>query len=223
MAALRAEFVAGLPERAREVEAWLASGGGDSAALARLCHRLRGVAPTHGLVELGALAGRIEDAVKGGRAHEVRADVPRLLAAMRAAEGAMAPDVPTDTTGLRGLRIVAIDDDLAMRRLLAITLIDLGGADAEVVETEGALREALARRPVDLVIADVMMPHKTGPALLEELSAAGLLGPAKVVVLSASGRGELAVASAAWRWMAKPFRPPELVAALRAVVGRPPM
>lgn len=214
--ALRREFLDGLPARADELERWQRDASLPPEVLGRLCHRLRGLAPTHGLAEVGRVAATIEDKVRGGASRaSLGDDAATLVRLLRTpTEGVHGPlDAPLQP--LRGYRVVAIDDDAAMRRLLLLTLRDLGGADATVVEHEAEFVEALERGPADLVIADVMMPSTTGPALLARAEAAALLGPARVVVLSGSGE---APEAARWMRLSKPFRPDELVGALTEVL-----
>ena len=215
--ALRREFVDGLPGRAEDIERWRKDRDLGPEVLGRLCHRLRGLAPTHGFVEVGRQAGAIEDRVRAGAGRrELLAAAEALVLVLREPaedKDALAGAAPLQP--LRGYRIVAIDDDAAMRRLLALTLVDLGGAEATVVETEDAFVEALARGPVDLVLADVMMPSTTGPELLLRAEAAGLLGPARVALLSGSGDQPT---DARWTRLTKPFRPAELIGVLVGIV-----
>lgn len=218
---LRREFVEGLPARADEVERWRTDTSLGPEVLARICHRLRGLAPTHGLSELGAHAASIEDRARRGSSRaELDAAASGLVILLRQpAEEASSPEI-APLQPLHGYRVIAIDDDPAMRRLLQLTLVELGGADATVVETEEAFVAALERGPVDLIIADVMMPGTTGPELLARAERRGLIGPARVALLSASGSNEHE-SDLRWPRLAKPFRPPELVGALLGIVRGP--
>jgi CheY-like chemotaxis protein len=216
--ALRREFVEGLPTRADEVAQWLDDAMLEPAVLARICHRLRGLAPTHGLSELGHEAALLEDLAKAGASRtELAAGAGRLLALLRAPipEPGSMRDAPLRP--LTGFRVVAIDDDDAMRRLLRLTLVDLGGANATIVADEAGLVGALERGPADLVIADLMMPGTTGPALLARVRAKGLLGPARIVLLTASGAEGLGE-DPRWARLSKPFRPEALVGTLAGIV-----
>lgn len=238
LAGLRRAFIEGLPVRERAVAAWL-EGERDPVVLQRVAHQLRGVAPSHGLRALGELAARVEEACKSGApieelvslAERLRSDLAlaaRPDTAPVAGPPTSASVEPSAAAPLRplvGKRIVAIDDDEMMRRLLALTLVEMGGARAVVVASPTELFEELSREPADVVVADVMMPQETGPALLLRADAAGLLGAAHVVVLSASAQGEVLARSTdridpRWVWMAKPFRPPELVRALSSLCSR---
>jgi CheY-like chemotaxis protein len=214
--ALRQEFLDGLPARADEIERWRGDASLGPEVLGRLCHRLRGLAPTHGLAEVGRWAATIEDKVRGGASRaELLTDAETIARCLRAPTERVHAPLDAPLQPLRGYRVVAIDDDPSMRRLLLLTLRDLGGAEATVVEHEADFLAALERGPADLVIADVMMPSTTGPALLARAEAAALLGPARVVILSGSGE---APEAARWTRLGKPFRPDELVGALTALL-----
>jgi CheY-like chemotaxis protein len=214
--ALRQEFLDGLPARVEELERWRRDASLGPEVLGRLCHRLRGLAPMHGLAEVGRLAATIEDKVRGGASRDALGDdAARLVLQLRAPTERVHDPLDPPLQPLRGYRVVAIDDDASMRRLLLLTLRDLGGADATVVEHEADFVAALERGPADLIIADVMMPTTTGPALLARAEAAALLGPARIVVLSGSGE---APDAARWTRLSKPFRPDELVGALTEVL-----
>jgi two-component system response regulator AtoC len=87
-------------------------------------------------------------------------------------------------------RILVVDDELKMRRLLELSLSNLGH---EVVQAGDGL-EALAcfdEAPFDLVMTDLKMPRMDGMALLRKLRERGEDVP--VIVLTAYGTIETAV------------------------------
>ena len=87
-------------------------------------------------------------------------------------------------------RILVVDDELKMRRLLELSLSNLGH---EVVQAADGL-EALAcfdEAPFDLVMTDLKMPRMDGMALLRKLRERGEEVP--VIVLTAYGTIETAV------------------------------
>lgn len=241
IALLRRQFIDGLSERALGIERWQ-SGERDPLVLARIAHQLRGVAPTHGLSALGAVAATVEDAckVEPGSREDLEAHARCLREAIEevvrreagsadpgSASTSISPSIPSGerrvARPLEGRRVVAIDDDLGMRRLLSLTLEQVGGARAVIVSTPLELFEELEKERPEILIADVMMPTESGPALLARVASAGLAEEARIVLLSASAQGEVLARSndpvdPRWVWMVKPFRPPELVAALAALL-----
>jgi len=112
--------------------------------------------------------------------------------------------------------IFVIDDDPAMRRLLARILTGAGHRVREAADGAQGLA-AFAAAPADLVICDIVMPDREGIETIRELRAAapqlpilaisGSGGPGSVYLRSAVSLG----ASAA---LAKPFRAQELLAAI---------
>ena len=115
--------------------------------------------------------------------------------------------------------ILVVDDDVALRDLVAGYLGANGFAVAGVGDG-AAMREHLARAPVDLVVLDLMLPGDDGLTLLRELRAAG--GPPVVII---SARGDevdrvVGLEVGADDYLAKPFGPRELLARVRAVLRR---
>lgn len=114
-------------------------------------------------------------------------------------------------------RVVLVDDDASIRRLVALALedepVELVSC-ASVAEALQALRAAPAR----LVITDLMMPGVSGFDLLEQLAAdPALRGGARLAVFSAGLGTEVQKRLAAlpvWRQIGKPV---SVVALLEAV------
>jgi CheY-like chemotaxis protein len=104
-----------------------------------------------------------------------------------------------------------------------MTLANLGGARTAIENEAEAFFAALARERYDVVIVDAMMPETNGLACLERIAGSPLAHPDVVYfVLSAAAPDELG-----WKipegltvgWLRKPFRPRELLDALRASLG----
>ncbi len=127
--------------------------------------------------------------------------------------------MPTVSPSLEGLVVLAADDDDATRRLLEITLVQLGKMNGALFDRGPALLEELSRREsVDLVVVDAMMPDMNGLEILHAVVERGLAARvSQFVVLSAATAEELG-----WElptglpvgWLRKPFRPKELLASL---------
>ena len=87
-------------------------------------------------------------------------------------------------------RILVVDDEDKMRRLLELALIGLGHLVVKAGDGEEAL-ERCAEAPFDLVLTDLRMPRLDGLGLLRRLRERGDTTP--VVVLTAHGSVESAV------------------------------
>jgi len=110
-------------------------------------------------------------------------------------------------------RILVVDDEPMIRRLISATLLDEGH---EVVGA-GNGREALvliAEEVPDLIVLDLAMPEMDGWRFLEELYARGLRKQTRVVIVSgnldrdARRRGQ---GQAVSHFLDKPFEPEALV------------
>jgi HPt (histidine-containing phosphotransfer) domain-containing protein len=64
--AAHAEFRRALPAKAAALDAWIAAAAWDDAC--RAAHKLRGSAGVYGCAALGALAGELEDTLRGSSA-----------------------------------------------------------------------------------------------------------------------------------------------------------
>jgi CheY-like chemotaxis protein len=121
-------------------------------------------------------------------------------------------------------RVLLVEDDAAIRRLVAMALEDLDidlRACADVAQARAELRAA----PVRLVITDLMMPGVSGFELLAELAAdARLRGGARLVAFSAgldaAARARLAGCDV-WRLLSKPVSVLALEACVREAVLEP--
>ncbi len=113
-------------------------------------------------------------------------------------------------------RILVVDDEAGMRRILGMILKESGHAVTEASGVEAARRE-MARAPFDLVVTDQRMPDGEGLALLD--TARELDPTLSTVVITAHTTVELAVEAmrrGAFDFIPKPFEPD----AVRVVVRR---
>jgi two-component system, OmpR family, phosphate regulon response regulator OmpR len=116
-------------------------------------------------------------------------------------------------------RILVVDDDIALRDLIADYLC-LSGYTVEVAGDGAAMRALLAQQAVDLVVLDLMLPGEDGLSLLRWLREHH--GPPVIII---SARGDevdrvVGLELGADDYLAKPFGPRELLARVRAVLRR---
>jgi CheY-like chemotaxis protein len=119
-------------------------------------------------------------------------------------------------------RVLIVDDDDTMRRLLRATLPEAEGF--EIVEASDG-REALVMLeqddPVDLVLLDWMMPGRSGADVLEELRSRHPEIPVIVVTAELEPRQrELAESLGADVFLTKPFSPLQLLEHVERILPR---
>jgi len=117
-------------------------------------------------------------------------------------------------------KILVVDDDPSLSRLLAVILNRVGGYDVcEENRSYAALATAREFRP-DVVLLDVDMPGKDGGAVAHELAADDLLRDTPVVfVTSLISAGEAGLRNGA-RYLSKPVDPKRLLETVKALCPR---
>jgi two-component system response regulator MprA len=114
-------------------------------------------------------------------------------------------------------RVLIIDDDCALARMIAITLRTDGFA-VEVAGNGLAGLERLAEgEQPDAIILDMMMPVMDGRAFYRALRSRGCATP--VLVLSAHNALSAARELGADDYLAKPFQPLDLTERLRRLIA----
>ena len=112
--------------------------------------------------------------------------------------------------------LIVVDDDPDILDALA-DYLGRHGYDVRTAESGAAMDSALAERPADLVILDVMMPGEDGLSICRRLAATG----PPVLMLSAMGDTPdriVGLELGAADYLAKPFEPRELLARVRAIL-----
>ena len=123
-------------------------------------------------------------------------------------------------------RILVVDDEPAIRKLITVNLERAGYAVRQAIDGDSALEEVEREHP-DLIILDVFMPGPNGFLVLETLKSDPRTAPTPVLMLTAASRDDQVRRS----WvtgcdlhMTKPFNPAELmriVERMLAVLGTP--
>jgi two-component system response regulator GlrR len=111
----------------------------------------------------------------------------------------------------QGARILVVDDDADMLRLLSMRLHAAGYAVTSVASAEAALAQLAVERP-QLVLSDVRLPGRDGLSLFEEIRRHHPSLP--VILLTAHGTIPDAVEATArgvFGYLTKPYEPRELL------------
>jgi DNA-binding response OmpR family regulator len=140
-----------------------------------------------------------------------------------------APAAPEPARDERRRRILLVEDE-EMNRALIRASIDRFGDDlirsAELIQaaTLAEAREAIGRGAVDLVLLDVRLPDGNGLEFAREFRELPEAERPRVLILSASvlpDERTAAIESGADRFVGKPYRPDEVVTAIRELLERP--
>ena len=112
-------------------------------------------------------------------------------------------------------RILIVDDESNIRKLLAGVLGDEGYDTEDAATGESALQRLRARADIDAVLLDLALPGMDGLEVLRAIRAQ----PAPPAVLMMSGHGSIesavqATKSGAFDFIEKPLHPPKLLIAL---------
>lgn len=106
------------------------------------------------------------------------------------------------------VRVLVVDDDPALRRLIASTLAD-AGLEVRTAQDGRTALELSLQAPPDVVVLDLEMPEMDGRACFRALRSRGIRAP--VLILSAYGARNAASELGAEAAMDKPFDASELV------------
>lgn len=116
--------------------------------------------------------------------------------------------------------ILAVDDSVSMRQLVAFTLKEAGFDVIEAVDGEDALAKAQGRR-ADVVLTDVNMPKMDGITLIRNLRQLPAYKFTPMLLLTTESAPEKKAegkAAGATGWIVKPFNPEQLLATISKVI-----
>jgi len=119
-------------------------------------------------------------------------------------------------------KILVVDDDTAMREMMALALGKEGFNVHPAASTDEA-RHAVDSAPFDLIVTDIYLGDGTGLELLEHCHEA--CPEAKVILVTAHGTVETAASArrlGVFDYLAKPFQVDTLVERVRAALHRSP-
>jgi DNA-binding response OmpR family regulator len=123
-------------------------------------------------------------------------------------------------------KVLVIDDDAAMRRMITRVLTDAQHQVIEAVDGRDGLRKFRAEAP-EIIVTDIVMPEQEGIQTIREIRAGGsTVGIIAISGGGGSGDGALYLTIAeelgADAVLQKPFRLAELVAVVDRILSRSP-
>jgi DNA-binding response OmpR family regulator len=119
-------------------------------------------------------------------------------------------------------RILVVEDDRDIADLIAHYL-GKAGFTAEIIPSGGEALKAIADRPPDLVVLDLMLPQVDGLEICRALRNNEKTSAIPIIMLTARGEESdriVGLELGADDYVAKPFSPNELVARVRALLRR---
>lgn len=117
--------------------------------------------------------------------------------------------------------IMTADDSASVRQMVSFTLKQGGYDVVEAVDGKDAL-EKLATRKVDMLITDLNMPNLDGIGLIKGVRAQAACRFIPIIMLtteSQDSRKQEGKAAGATGWIVKPFKPEQLMAVVKKVLG----
>jgi two-component system KDP operon response regulator KdpE len=118
-------------------------------------------------------------------------------------------------------RILVVDDDPQIRRVMRVTLTGHGYEVDDVKSGETAL-EKLRDERFDLILLDINMPGMSGLETCREIRGQSEVAVIMLTVRDTEADKVEALDAGADDYVTKPFNPPELLARIRAALRRTP-
>ena len=120
-----------------------------------------------------------------------------------------------------GKVIITVDDSASVRQMVSFTLQAAGYEVITAVDGQDALGK-LNRGAIHMVITDLNMPNLDGIGLIRQLRADAKHKFLPIIMLTTESQVEKkqeGKAAGATGWIVKPFKPEQLVAVVKKVLG----
>lgn len=117
--------------------------------------------------------------------------------------------------------ILTVDDSASVRQMVSFTLKNAGYTVVEACDGQDALAKVGAQ-PVNMVITDLNMPNLDGIGLIRALREMPSCKFVPIVMLTTESQADKKAegkAAGATGWIVKPFKPEQLVAVVKKVLG----
>ncbi len=117
--------------------------------------------------------------------------------------------------------IMTVDDSSSVRQMVSFTLRGAGYQTVEAVDGKDALSK-LSDSSVNMVITDLNMPNMDGIELIRQLRGQSSCRFIPIIMLTTESQAEKkqeGKAAGATGWIIKPFKPEQLLAVVKKVLG----
>ncbi len=117
--------------------------------------------------------------------------------------------------------ILTADDSASVRQMVAFTLKQAGYQVIEAVDGQDALQK-LPNNKIDMIITDLNMPSLDGIGLIRgarALPASKFIPIVMLTTESQDSKKQEGKSAGATGWIVKPFKPEQLIAVVKKVLG----
>ncbi len=117
--------------------------------------------------------------------------------------------------------IMTVDDSASVRQMVSFTLKGAGYSVVEAVDGSDALSKINGQK-VEMVITDLNMPNLDGIGLIRKIRSETAYRFIPIVMLtteSQESKKQEGKSAGATGWIVKPFKPEQLLAVVRKVLG----
>jgi two-component system, chemotaxis family, chemotaxis protein CheY len=117
--------------------------------------------------------------------------------------------------------IMTVDDSASVRLMVKFTLSELGFEIIEAIDGIDALQK-LEQKQAHLLITDVNMPQVDGISLVRKVRENPLYRFIPIIILTTEfreGKKREGKQAGATAWIVKPFKPEQLIAVVKKVMG----
>jgi two-component system chemotaxis response regulator CheY len=117
--------------------------------------------------------------------------------------------------------IMTVDDSASIRQMVSFTLKDAGYEVVEAVDGQDALSK-VSGQALNMVITDLNMPNMDGIGLIRSLRAIPECKFIPIIMLTTESQAEKkqeGKEAGATGWIVKPFKPEQLIAVVKKVLG----
>jgi two-component system chemotaxis response regulator CheY len=118
-------------------------------------------------------------------------------------------------------RVLTADDSASIRQMVSFTLKNAGYEVVEAVDGKDALSK-LNGDPINMVITDLNMPNLDGISLVKNIRSNPAYKFIPIVLLTTESQESKKIEgkqAGATGWIVKPFKPEQLVAVMKKVLG----
>lgn len=117
--------------------------------------------------------------------------------------------------------IMTVDDSTSVRQMVSFTLKEAGYDVVEACDGKDALSK-IANAPLNMVVTDLNMPNMDGIELIKNIRSNSKYKFIPIIMLTTESQDSKKMegkAAGATGWIVKPFKPDQLLAVIKKVIG----